>query len=71
MFKIVKSCKKLIFRPVKHEKFLLCLAQEHDLVIPSGSMQFWGSFHYWESELTFGNLTNFWKLANHANQKVS
>ena len=26
-----------------------------------------GSFHYWESELTFGNLTNFWKLAN---QKV-
>ena len=28
----------------------------------------WGSFHCWESELTFGNLTNFWKLAN---QKVS
>ena len=27
-----------------------------------------GSLHYWESELTFGNLTNFWKLAN---QKVS
>ena len=27
-----------------------------------------GSFHYWESELTFDNLTNFWKLAN---QKVS
>ena len=24
----------------------------------------WGLFHYWESELTFGNLTNFWKLAN-------
>ena len=23
-----------------------------------------GSFHYWESELIFGNLTNFWKLAN-------
>ena len=28
----------------------------------------WGSFHYWESELTFGNLTNLWRLAN---QKVS
>ena len=27
----------------------------------------WGSFHYWESELTFGNLTNLWRLAN---QKV-
>ena len=26
-----------------------------------------GSFHYWESELTFGNLTNLWRLAN---QKV-
>ena len=24
----------------------------------------WGSFHYWESQLTLGNLTNFWKLAN-------
>ena len=24
----------------------------------------YGSFHYWESELTFGNLTNFWKLTN-------
>ena len=24
----------------------------------------WGSFHYWESELNFGNLMNFWKLAN-------
>ena len=28
----------------------------------------WGSFHYWESELPFGSLTNVWKLAN---QKVS
>ena len=27
-----------------------------------------GSFHYWESELTFDNLTNLWGLAN---QKVS
>ena len=31
-------------------------------------IEIWGSFHYWESELTFGNLTNFWNLAN---QKVS
>ena len=27
-----------------------------------------GLFHHWESELTFGNLTNLWRLAN---QKVS
>ena len=32
------------------------------------TMLVWGSFHYWESELTFGNLTNLWRLAN---QKVS
>ena len=36
-----------------------------DALVPSDTR---GSFHYWESELTFGNLTNFWKLAN---QKVS
>ena len=29
MFKIGKSCKKLIFGPVKHEKFSRCLAMHH------------------------------------------
>ena len=27
MFKIGKSCKKLIFGPVKHEKFSVCLVR--------------------------------------------